>query len=336
MWAWRRRPGRRASGLAEWWPGLGVGASRALSTPATPATPRPRAPPSGRSSSARPARAPRSADRGRPGAARARARHAAASNGPQYVPATPASASGWIPTGVASTGTSQASASSTASPKPSRSEGTSTALAALTHSGTSAGCDACRASAAPRRPRPARARSWRFSGRAGSAGNSRYGPLRVEAEGAPGLRARDRPEAPHVDAAGEHRAGRRRTAHPGTVRSSGSDTAATRSSSGSAASVIARERGCARSVPCRVTARVAAVSRERRPGRQPEMRVHDVEAVAAVAPPQGARRRGRTRPRRPARTRTARARRPGSATAPRPGRARSCRAPGAPASGTCS
>ena len=46
-----------------------------------------------------------------------------------------------MPTGVENTGTSQASASSTARPNPSRSEGTSTALAALTHSGTAAGLD---------------------------------------------------------------------------------------------------------------------------------------------------------------------------------------------------
>ncbi len=66
-------------------------------------------------------------------------RQASMSNGPQYVPGTPASAWGAIPTGVASTGTSQASASSTASPNPSRSEGAITALTAFTHSGTADG-----------------------------------------------------------------------------------------------------------------------------------------------------------------------------------------------------
>jgi len=46
----------------------------------------------------------------------------------------------------------------------------------------------------------------------------------------------------------------RRTAHPGTSAASGSDTVATRSRNGSAAVVIARERGWTRSVPCKVTA----------------------------------------------------------------------------------
>ena len=63
------------------------------------------------------------------------------SNVAHSVPAIPSSASGWTPTGVASTGTSQASASSTARPKPSRSDGTSTTSAALTHDGTSSGGD---------------------------------------------------------------------------------------------------------------------------------------------------------------------------------------------------
>ena len=47
------------------------------------------------------------------------------------MPWIPASASGAIPTSVARTGTSHPSASSTASPNPSRSEVTSTALAAF-------------------------------------------------------------------------------------------------------------------------------------------------------------------------------------------------------------
>ena len=79
---------------------------------------------------------------GRRDAPARRRAQAAASKGAHRVPWTPSSASGWMPTGVASTGTSQASASSTARPKPSRSEGTSTALAALTHSGTRSGSTA--------------------------------------------------------------------------------------------------------------------------------------------------------------------------------------------------
>ncbi len=96
----------------------------------------------------------------------------ASSNGAQSVSATPSSTCGAIPTGVATTGTSQASASSTASPSPSRSDGITTALAALTHSGTSSGGTSSRlSSVAP--PAIARARSTRFSGRAGEAGKSR-------------------------------------------------------------------------------------------------------------------------------------------------------------------
>ena len=109
------------------------------------------------------------------------------------------------PTGVASTGTSQASASSAASPKLSRSDGTSTALAALTHSGTWSGSTRPSVEQPARRRRAASARSWRFSGRPGSAGNSRYGPSRVEPE----RRARLR----RAGSAGSGR-GRRRRAGP--------------------------------------------------------------------------------------------------------------------------
>ena len=59
------------------------------------------------------------------------AAHASASNGAHRAPSMPSSASGCTPTGVASTGTSQASASSTAKPNPSRLEGTRTASDAL-------------------------------------------------------------------------------------------------------------------------------------------------------------------------------------------------------------
>ena len=94
-------------------------------------------------------------------------------NGAHSEPSTPASACACIPTGVASTGTSHASASSTASPKPSRSEGTTTALAALTHSGTRSGSTPPSVSSvAPAAADSACARSCRFSGRAASDGNS--------------------------------------------------------------------------------------------------------------------------------------------------------------------
>ena len=68
---------------------------------------------------------------GRFEAGRRAARQRAASHSSQNAPSIPCSATGWIPTGVPKAGTPQASASITDSPKPSSSDGTSTALAAL-------------------------------------------------------------------------------------------------------------------------------------------------------------------------------------------------------------
>ena len=121
----RRRPDRELvpeaaaarRRLAQWWPDLGaagrelgrlsseLGAELARQRGATPrpARRRTRVRPSGRSSSARRGRAPRTRGSSwvRWGASAALQR--AASNGAHRVPATPASASAWIPTGVAST-----------------------------------------------------------------------------------------------------------------------------------------------------------------------------------------------------------------------------------------
>ena len=121
-------------------------------------------------------RAPSMRGSGSAGAVR-RGRPDGCVEGAHSVPGTPRAPRGGCPTGVASTGTSQASASSTARPKPSRSDGTITALAALTHSGTRSGStEPSVSSVAPVRSATATARSCLFSGRAGSAGNSRYGP----------------------------------------------------------------------------------------------------------------------------------------------------------------
>ena len=131
-----------------------------------------------------------------------------------------------------------------------------TALAALTHNGTWAG------SISPsvrRRTSPAssRARSKRFSGRAGSAGKSRYGASGsspswrrawVRSIGAKRCRS-----TPHGSTATG-----RRVAQRGTSSASGSETAATRSMRRPPASVSARERGCVTSVPCTVTRRARA------------------------------------------------------------------------------
>ena len=163
-----------------------------------------------------------------------------------------------MPTGVASTGTSQASASSTDKPKPSRSEGTSTQLAALIQSATlSGGTPPSVSSSTPAARASESARSWRFSLRAGSAGNSRYGP------------AAWRPSSCRADARGSGRKRASSTPHgstsarfeeprPGSALRSGSETAARRSIEGRTARVASRVRGWLRSVPWTVSARTRA------------------------------------------------------------------------------
>ncbi len=108
-----------------------------------------------------------------------------------------------MPTGVPNAGTPHASASITASPKPSFADGTSTALAALIQYGTSSGGTPPSVSSGTS-PAASTARSWRFSGRDGSWGNNRYGPVGVQSQPRAGLRARDRAEAMQVDAHRQH------------------------------------------------------------------------------------------------------------------------------------
>ena len=172
------------------------------------------------------------------------------------------SASGAIPTGVASTGTSQASASSVASPNPSRSDGTSTALAALTNSGTRSGST------------PPSVSSARVAGDLLRAIEALLGPRRVGREQhvravgiEPELGARVGArrcglKRPSVDAAGST------ARRPGGAAQRGicsrqrlGDRRRRDRRSRSPASVIGRERGWARSVPCSVTARAARRAR---------------------------------------------------------------------------
>ncbi len=86
------------------------------------------------------------------------------------------------PTGVASTGTSQASASSAARPNPSRSDGTTTALAALTQSGTRSGSTSPQRQqldVAGQRLGAGRSASRGAPGRPGTAGSGRPGQARA-------------------------------------------------------------------------------------------------------------------------------------------------------------
>ena len=106
---------------------------------------------------------------------------ALASHAAQNAPSIPCSATGWIPTGVPNAGTPHASASITASPKPSSCDGTSTAFAALIQYGTSAGGTRPIVSSGTS-PRPrARGRTASAAGtdRAGRADRGRRGRARA-------------------------------------------------------------------------------------------------------------------------------------------------------------
>ncbi len=213
-------------------------------------------------------------------AARARRASVAMSNGAQSAPSMPASASGWMPTGVASTGTSQASASSTARPKPSRSEGTSTALAALIQSGTRVGLDA------------AEREQLDVAGAARGAVEALLGPRGVGGEEQVGRVARE-PElgarAPRARSGGSAR-GRRRTGSTCARRAARGPAARRASAAETVASEVdARQRGAGEQARARV-AQVGAVERQRAcarahgqrgPGGQPEVRVDHVEALRA-------------------------------------------------------
>ena len=208
---------------------------------------------------------------------------------PQCAPAIPSSASGAIPTGVASTGTSHASASSTASPKPSRSDGTSTALAALTHSGTSSGCTSPSVSSGTSPATAARAveallRARRVGGeqQAGRVGVEPEPRARLARAAAGGSAARSTPHG--------STATRRRVPAPATrSRASVAETVAARSTNRSAARLSRPLRGCARSVPWNVTTCGAPRSASAGHAVRPKCAWIDVEALAAVAAAQLAR-----------------------------------------------
>jgi hypothetical protein len=216
---------------------------------------------------------------------------------------------------------------------PSSCDGTTTALAALIQYGTSSAGHAAereqpdvarrllRAIEALERPRRVvREQEVRAVG------------VRARAARAP--RARDRPEAREVDAAGEDRDAPR-PARAGHVLAERARDRRGQVHERERASVAGRERGCSRSLPCMVTDERVQPGEQRRPRDEPEVHVHDVERLAAVAaaaarvPPAGS---CACRPG----TRTARSRRPPGAAAPRPGRARTARRRAARGSGTCS
>ena len=226
---------------------------------------------------------------------RSAARQASRSHGAQYAPSIPCSATGWIPTGVPNAGTPHASASITDSPKPSSADGTSTALAALIQYGTSSGGDAAqrqqrhvarrldRAVVALERPRRVVREQQVRAGR-------------IEPEPLARLGARDRPEAVHVDPDRQH------------------GDAALRPGARQVRAELARDRGGERRERQRRARREVRAAHEqvvpvqrhddrpeprehRRPRRQPEVRVHDVEPPPAVPRAQRARRAGeRPRP----------------------------------------
>ena len=184
-------------------------------------------------------------------------RQRASSNGAHSAPSTSSRASGWMPTGVASTGTSQASASSTASPKPSRSEGTRTALAALIHRGTLDGVDAAQREQLDLDRARERERAVVALLRAGGVGcEQQVRPRGVEAQLGARLRSWQRAEALEIHAAGQHlRPAPCRAARQSPARAEPRRRREGRSS-GSAARVARRVRGwrsrCrARSAPAR-------------------------------------------------------------------------------------
>ena len=219
-------------------------------------------------------------------------RQGSSANGAHSVPGTSRSASGWTPTGVASTGTSQASASSTARPKPSCSDGTRTALTAFTHSGTTSGSippsvNSCAplACASGEGAIVALARAGRVRG------EQHVGRPLAQAELRTRVGPRKRAEALDVHAAGEHdctppRCPRRQLGGEAGGRGGEQVQDRQRRGSGQARARVA-DVGAVdgqRPHPC--------WHRHRRPRGQAEVRVHDVEpARPAEAPAQCRRRR---------------------------------------------
>ena len=237
------------------------------------------------------------------------------------------------PTGVESTGTSHASASSTASPNPSRSDGREHRVGGVDPQRHLRRLDA------PERQQldvaGDRARAVvALLGPARVGGEQEVGAVRAQAELRAGLGARDRREA----APCRRRRGAPRSASGSPSAEPARAAAARPRPRGRAAAgrrcVSARERGCDEvGAVERDRVRVRA-DRERRPRGQPEVGVDDVEALAAVAAAKR-RRRARVRGRR-SRARTRTARRSSSGIRSQrlaPGRGRSCRAPGSRAMG---
>ena len=163
-------------------------------------------------------------------------------------------------------------------------------VAALTQYGTSSGVDAPSVSSGTPRLGELAGAVGALLRRAGSAGKSRSRRVRVEPE--------PRPRTRRAAAAGSG-PGRRRTAAPppaGACRRRGAARARARPTRSRRGPRAAARRGsgarCAGAPGrCRGTSRRAAraAQRERRPRRQAEVRVDDVEALAAEAPAQLAR-----------------------------------------------
>ncbi len=201
-----------------------------------------------------------------------------------------------MPTGVASTGTSQASASSTASPNPSRSEGTSTAFAAFINSGTAVGVDPTeREQLGAARHRDGavvtllRSRWIR--------GEEQVGAVGAQPELLARRLARERAEALEVDAAGQHLRSQPRRFPRDLLHQSGG---------GGAEDVDEGEGEPGQEASARM-AQIRPVQRERAhacphgqrgPRAEAEMRVHHVEALPSVVAPElgrGAHKRPRAR-----------------------------------------
>ena len=263
------------------------------------------------------------------------ARQAGRSHSPQCAPAIPASASVCAPVGRARTGTSQASASRQDSPKVSQSDGQTTALAALIQMRDVLGRGAAERQqlgvVAGERARAVDA----LDPARGVVGEQEVAPRGVQAEALARRLAIQRPEALDVDPARQQRDG---------APVAGAGDARGELGRRRPDEVHAPEHG-ARDPPRARVMEVVAVERheavagadgERRPGREAEVGVDDVEALAGEAPAKVARRRAGSCARRPGRRR-----RPGRggrrcAAARAPGRARSCRARGGRGRGTCS
>ena len=236
----------------------------------------------------------------------AAARQRSTSKGAHSAPATPSSACGCTPTGVASTGTSHASASNAASPNPSASEGTTTALAAFTHSGTCSGATPPRVcsctdprrggflsppvagGAAPCAELSARERHRAVVALAGACGVRREqqaGGMRVQTQLGAGARARDRVEALHVHAARQHLhlppPRRARGQLEGELRGGGGNQVHQREhrTGGHTGAGVAHV-GAVHGQPSDPRAR-----RKRRPGGEAEMGMHHVQALRVLRAP---------------------------------------------------